>query len=81
MNTSVYFNLGGPEIVHETIDGETVIVNLENGNYYSLRNVGVDVWNMIESSATLEDITNALTLRYAGEPGELVVLSRRLCWS
>ncbi len=64
METSLYFNIGGSEIVHETIDGETVIVNLENGNYYSIQNSGVDIWNEISSSSTLNEIVSVLQDRY-----------------
>ncbi len=63
-----YFNIKRPDVVHETIDGETVIVNLENGVYYSLRNSGVDIWNLIETGANFEEITNAMIARYEGSP-------------
>jgi hypothetical protein len=33
MDMLPYFNIKRPDVVHETIDGETVIVNLENGVY------------------------------------------------
>jgi hypothetical protein len=35
-------------IAHEIIDGEAIIVNLENGNYYSLNKTGAEIWNFIE---------------------------------
>ena len=59
-----YFNIKRPDIVHETIEGEAVIVNLENGVYYSLRNSGVDAWNMIETGANFEEISKMMTDRY-----------------
>lgn len=66
-----YFHIKRPDIVHETIDGEAVIVNLENGVYYSLRNTGVDVWNLIEAGANLDEITNSIISRYNGSPDEI----------
>jgi hypothetical protein len=45
-----------PKIVHETIDGEAVILNLDNGNYYSLVEVGAQIWKFIESGAPIDDI-------------------------
>ena len=36
MDTNGRLRINTPKIVHETIDGETVILNLDNGNYYSL---------------------------------------------
>lgn len=66
-----YFSIKKPEVVHETIDGETVIVNLENGVYYSLRNSGVDVWNLIETGANLDELTSLMIERYKGSPDEI----------
>jgi hypothetical protein len=61
-----YFSIRRPDVVHETIDGETVIVNLENGIYYSLRESAVDVWGLIEAGANLDEITSVMTDRYEG---------------
>jgi len=68
MNMLGYFTIKRPDVIHETIDGETVIVNLENGVYYSLRTSGVDVWNLIETGANLEELTNLMIDRYDGSP-------------
>ena len=43
MSTNTHFKINTPKIVHETIDGETVILNLDNGNYYSLAGIGADI--------------------------------------
>jgi hypothetical protein len=66
-----YFNIKRPDVVHETIDGETVIVNLENGVYYSLRYSGVDVWNLIETGANLDELTSLMIDRYDGSADEI----------
>lgn len=66
-----YFNIKKPDVVHETIDGETVIVNLENGVYYSLRNSGVDVWNFLETGANYDECMSMLLDRYEGSPDEI----------
>ncbi len=71
METLGYFNIKRPDVIHETIDGETVIVNLENGVYYSLRNSGVDIWNLIETGANFEDLTNMMIDRYDGSPEDI----------
>jgi hypothetical protein len=66
-----YFRIKRPDIVHETIDGETVIVNLENGVYYSLQNAGVDVWNMIETGANLQELTDLMAQQFDGTREEI----------
>jgi hypothetical protein len=39
-----------PHVIHETIDGEVIVINLASGNYYSVKGVGADVWDIIQSS-------------------------------
>lgn len=55
----------------EEIDGEVIIVNLKNGNYYSLTQSATVIWAGIQEQATLEDIRHRLQRRYAGEPASM----------
>lgn len=57
----------GQDIVSEEIDGEVVVVNLNNGNYYSLTQSATAVWAGIREGATLEEIRARLRGRYSGE--------------
>ncbi|MBD2627208.1 PqqD family protein [Trichormus variabilis] len=47
MNLSEKFKINVPKVVHEMIDGEVVIVNLDGGDYYSLVTVGADIWEKL----------------------------------
>ncbi|MCL4396270.1 MAG: PqqD family protein [Chloroflexi bacterium] len=60
-----------PQVIHEFFDDEVVIVNLGNGNYYSLDDVGSDIWRLLEHGASDEEIQTAIARRYAGEHGEI----------
>ncbi len=71
MNESAYFRINVPKVIHETIDGETVIVNLDSGNYYSLDKVGADVWALIGANIPVQRIVFDLTSRYEGEQKEI----------
>jgi hypothetical protein len=53
-----------PNIVHENIDGETVILNLDSGNYYSIVDVGADIWNYIEKGVPLSEILPLIRENY-----------------
>jgi Coenzyme PQQ synthesis protein D (PqqD) len=64
-NGSVKINV--PKIVHETIDGETVILNLDNGNYYSLLGVGADIWRCIEQGDSVKEIIEKIRRVYECE--------------
>jgi len=64
MQDSNRFKVNGRDIAHETIDGETVIVNLKSGCYYSSDQVGVVIWNLIVKGITFGEIIDVLTRRY-----------------
>ena len=44
------FKINSPGVVHEMIDGEVVIVNLDTGRYYSLDSSGAEIWEMLNDS-------------------------------
>lgn len=71
MELQGFFSIKRPDIVHETIEGETVIVNLENGVYYSLRDSGVDVWNLIETGTNFDELLDYLNDHYEGSLKEM----------
>ena len=61
------FRIDAANIMHEVIDGEVVVVNLENGTYYSLDAVGADVWTLLAEGRTLTAVVDAVAARYVGE--------------
>ncbi len=66
MNTTGCLRINTPKIVHETIDGETVILNLDNGNYYSLLGLGAQIWGYIDSGVPVCGIVEKVKCDYAG---------------
>ena len=56
------------KVVHEAFEDELVIVNLDNGNYYTLSSVGADVWALLGAGATSEEIITAISAVYSGTP-------------
>jgi hypothetical protein len=71
MDSSTPYRICTPEVAHETIDGEAVIVNLESGYYYSLREVGAEVWNLIDAGATPQQVVELMVNRYDGNSGNI----------
>jgi hypothetical protein len=61
---SARIRVNEPRVVHEIIGGEAVIVNLVNGNYYSSDGVGAEVWRLIGSGPTTEDIVAFVVASY-----------------
>lgn len=39
-----------PNVVHETIDGETILLDLNTGNYFSLEGPGAVIWGYIQKT-------------------------------
>ncbi len=68
----ISYRANSPHVVSETIDGESIVINLESGSYYSLRATAADVWGLVAPGATAEAIAAALATRYAGTPADLV---------
>lgn len=46
--------------VSSALDGEEVVLNLENGTYYGLNAVGARVWQLIQEPRTVAAICDAL---------------------
>jgi hypothetical protein len=51
-------------ILAAEIDGEAVMLSIENGKYYGLDPVGTDIWNLATEPRSIEQICNTLLDRY-----------------
>jgi hypothetical protein len=65
------FRVNGPQVIYENIDGEVVLINLEQGAYYSTDQAGADVWGLIESGRGLREIHDAIRAGYDGDEGQI----------
>jgi hypothetical protein len=61
----------GPEIVHETVDGEVIAIDLANGSYYSLAGSGPVVWELLGRGVSEAEIGTALAGRFEAEEAEI----------
>lgn len=60
-----------PQAMHETIDAETIVIDLATGTYYSLRGSGPVIWNALGAGASREAVIDALVERYEGGRDEI----------
>jgi Coenzyme PQQ synthesis protein D (PqqD) len=58
--------INASKVVHETMDGEVIVIDLETGDYYSLRGAGFDAWALLRRGRTAEEIASVIESRYAG---------------
>ncbi|HET8651944.1 MAG TPA: PqqD family protein [Gaiellaceae bacterium] len=51
-----------PDVMHESIEGEVIIINLVSGTYYSVRGSGAEIWALAEGAEAVsnEAIVDAL---------------------
>jgi hypothetical protein len=58
------FRVNKPTVTYETIEGESVVINLETGSYYSLRAIGSEIWESLAANRAVELIVDDLSALY-----------------
>jgi len=53
-----------PEIVHSDMDGEIVMMSIEQGEYYGIDAIGAEIWTMLEEARSIREICASLCERY-----------------
>lgn len=59
------FRINTPGVVHQTIDHEAILINLETGIYYSLNSTGSAIWNWLVKLAAVSQVLNSLAAHYS----------------
>lgn len=65
------YRVRGDHIIHRLIDDEIILVDLHSGIYYSTRNSGSEIWQLVVAGATLSQILEALVARYGASADSL----------
>ena len=66
------------KVVHQTIDGEVIIIQFDTGIYYSLAGAGAEIWALLTSGCSIDEIVSRLEQLYDADPGELRITIERL---
>ena len=62
------FEINEPDVVHEVIEGEAILINMTTGSYYSLDGVGGLVWELLQQGPTsASDVAAALRPAVTGD--------------
>jgi Coenzyme PQQ synthesis protein D (PqqD) len=72
------FRVKSPNVMHETIEGEVIVIDLNTGSYYSLREAGAEIWHGVERGMDEAGIVNSLERGYDGPREEIVAAVGRL---
>jgi hypothetical protein len=60
VDTSSRYTINGPDVVAEDFDGQTVILNLANGHYFSLGGIASSIWAHLLTGHSLQSILNSI---------------------
>lgn len=72
------YRINAPHVIAETMAGETTIVHLTTGCYFSLAGSGPEIWEGLAAGQTREEVVERLQAAYDASPEELEVAVGRL---
>ena len=72
-----------PEVICRELGGELIILNLENGTYFGLDEIGARIWQLIQEHGSLDKVFAALCDEYEASADtlrrDLLNLVNELC--
>jgi hypothetical protein len=68
----IYYKINSPHIVHEHLDGEVVVLNMEKGHYFNLEKTASFIWQLIDSHKSNDLILKELLKAYDGDAEEIM---------
>jgi hypothetical protein len=71
MTPETFYIIDTSKIVFEKFEDETVLINLSNGNYFGIRNVGMDVLKLLEKGISKVQLLGILTNSYKKDQNEI----------
>ncbi|MET4697347.1 hypothetical protein ABIE65_000358 [Constrictibacter sp. MBR-5] len=60
------------ELLASTMDGETVMLDVETGHYFGLSGVGPHIWSMLEQDRSVGAIVDGVKAHFAVGPEDSV---------
>jgi hypothetical protein len=63
------YSVNRPKVVYEAFEDETVLINLDSGNYYSLSGSGALIWDCIIRGDSLGSVIENLKEHFRGRDG------------
>ncbi len=52
------------DLVAAEMDGDIVMMSIENGRYYGLTGIAPDIWNFLETQKNIDELIDLLQPRY-----------------
>lgn len=61
------WRINSPDVISETIDGETIILHLGNGYYFSVTGCGPTAWSLLSGSVPVQATREVLAARFEAD--------------
>jgi hypothetical protein len=72
------YEVAKPHVIHETVEGEVIVINLDSGNYYSLRGPGAVIWQSLSETRSVDSTIRRLRSRFDVQPRDAEEAVHRL---
>lgn len=53
-----------PDLVSADMDGDLVMMSVDNGAYYGISGVGPRIWELLEQTTTIKEIVKVITAEF-----------------
>jgi hypothetical protein len=70
MSINQHYKIRNKQVINETLDNETIIINLETGVYYSINLTGTIIWKAIDSGFNINTITDKFLVKFENQASE-----------
>jgi hypothetical protein len=67
----MYYHINSRHTVHETIESETIVMNLVNGNYFSFEGLAAVIWQLILKNYSITGIIKLVSDHYKMPEGQI----------
>lgn len=67
----VRYRINKNKVASRIINGEAVLLNLDNGFYYSLNNTGSEVWQYLQEGKSSDEIISIFERKYTRDISRL----------
>jgi len=66
------FRINTPDVTHELLDGEVIVVHVVTGAYYSLGGSAATIWGWLDRGAEIEAMCNRIVALNGADPESTV---------
>jgi hypothetical protein len=60
-----------PDIIASEVDGELVLISIEDGKYFGLDTVGSEIWRLLEAPQSTNALVEALKAQFEGDADDV----------